>query len=54
MISVLYILTVGLLSGTAFLLLELYFAPEGFQTSEGFNIVWKNNSPDLENVSCIW
>lgn len=54
MISILCI-TVGLLLlGTEFLLREMDAAPEGYQTEDGFNIVWKNNSPDLEDVSCVW
>lgn len=44
----------AILGGTAFVLNELDNAPEGFQTREGFNLVWKNNSPELENVSLVW
>ena len=44
----------AIIGGTAFVLNELENAPEGFQTHEGFNLVWKNNSPELENVSLVW
>jgi hypothetical protein len=53
-ITFLLIATPILLAGTAFVLAELENAPEGFQTDEGFNLVWKNNSPERENVSLVW
>ena len=29
-------------------------APEGFEDSSGFNVVWRNNSPEIRDVSCVW
>jgi hypothetical protein len=48
------LVSAAILGGTAFVLNELDNAPEGYQTEEGFNIVWKNNSPDKEDISCVW
>jgi hypothetical protein len=52
--AILLTLVLILVIGAAFVLVELQRAPEGIQTEDGFNIVWKNNSPDLEDVSCVW
>jgi hypothetical protein len=54
MISIFYITAAILLSGIAYLVRELYLAPEGYETAEGFNIAWKNNSPQVADVSCVW
>jgi hypothetical protein len=53
-ITFLLIATPILLAATAFVLAELENAPEGYQTDEGFIPVWKNNSPERENVSLVW
>ena len=29
-------------------------APEGVEDSSGFNLVWRNNSPEIRDVSCVW
>jgi hypothetical protein len=47
-------LPLTLVLGVVFILVELRNAPEGFQTEDGFNIVWRNYSPDVEDVSCVW
>ena len=54
MTTILLLAAIFLVLGAAFLLVELRNAPEGFQSDEGFNIVWKNNLPEIEDVSCVW
>jgi hypothetical protein len=54
MTTILLFLAVALVLGVAFVLIELKNAPEGYQTDEGFEVAWKNNSPDREDVSCVW
>ena len=29
-------------------------APEGIEDASGFNLVWRNNSPEIRDVSCVW
>ncbi len=29
-------------------------APEAFEDETGFNLTWKNNRPDIQDVSCVW
>ena len=30
------------------------FAPEGIENESGFNLIWRNNSPEIRDVSCVW
>ena len=30
------------------------FAPEGIENWSGFNLIWRNNSPEIRDVSCVW
>ena len=47
------LLTAGF-CGVVFMLLELRDAPEGFEDEGGFHYAWRNNSPEVSNISCIW
>jgi hypothetical protein len=40
--------------GIAFLLAELRTAPEAFEDEDGFQMIWRNNRPEIEDVACIW
>lgn len=33
---------------------ELHRAPEGRQDGETFHYVWRNFTPDTQDVACIW
>ena len=54
MISLILLFTAALVIGVEFVCEELSQAPEGYQTDEGFHLTWKNNSPEVEDVSCVW
>lgn len=30
------------------------YAPEGAQDEFGFHFTWRNNRPDIRDVSCVW
>ncbi len=36
------------------MLFEIGNAPEGYQDTSGFNVVWRNNSPKIRDVSAVW
>ena len=52
------ILTLGLLAvllcGYAVMLVGLRNAPEGFEADGEFHVLWRNNTPDVSNIVCIW
>jgi hypothetical protein len=41
-------------AGLLVLLAGLKYAPEGFQDAEGFHIHWRNNTPEIRDVACVW
>ena len=52
------ILTLGFLSmltcGCAVMLIGLRNAPEGSEADGEFHVLWRNNTPDVSNIVCIW
>lgn len=52
------ILTLSLLavfaSGFAVMVDGIRNAPEGYQANGAFHILWRNNTPDVSNILCIW
>ena len=53
MITLSFIAGAGL-CGLIFVLIELRDAPEGYQDESGFHYVWRNNRPEVRDISCIW
>jgi hypothetical protein len=53
MITLSFMAGIGL-CGLVFLLTELREAPEGYQDESGFHFVWRNNAPEVADISCIW
>ena len=43
-----------LFSGVVVMVAGLHNAPEGYETNEGFHLVWCNRSPEVKNIVCIW
>jgi hypothetical protein len=42
------------LCGLVFLLLEIRHSPEGYEDEGGFHFMWRNNRPEVPDISCIW
>ncbi|MGB8169495.1 MAG: hypothetical protein WCF18_18490 [Chthoniobacteraceae bacterium] len=40
--------------GAACLAVGIYNAPEGYEDETGFHVLWRNNSPEVADVACIW
>jgi hypothetical protein len=53
MITLSFLAGIGL-CGLVFMLVELRDAPEGYQDQGGFHFVWRNNRPEVPDISCIW
>ena len=52
------IFTMGLLAvlvpAIAVMLAGLRNAPEGYQAGGEFHVLWRNDTPDVSNIVCIW
>jgi hypothetical protein len=53
MITLSFLAGIGL-CGLIFMVVELRDAPEGYQDESGFHFVWRNNRPEVPDISCIW
>jgi hypothetical protein len=54
MLFVLLVVLIALLAGSVWLYSELDGAPIGEETDGGLRILWCNDRPGTQNVSCVW
>jgi hypothetical protein len=54
MLFLLLVILVAILAGSIWLYSEVDGAPLGEETEGGLRIVWINDRPETQNVSCVW
>jgi hypothetical protein len=32
----------------------LIYSAEGYEDDQGFHIYWRNNQPEIADISCVW